>query len=321
MVRPGHVARLRLQPRGSGARVRARRGARPGRGDAALGHRVGARPQLQPRHRRSARQAGLRRDGRARRRWRRTARKSSGTTSTPWPSAIRQTRTPTGRRWPAPTAAPCGNSSHVYPDDLDAATLYAESLMNLRAVEAVDARRQAGRGHRPRSSRVLESVLARGPRPHRRQSLLHPRRGSVAVAGARAAQRASASNARAGGRTPGPYAGAHLRPHRRPRRRRRANPAGAEADRAYLKTALPGGFYVMAYFSHNLHFLADSHMMQGRFADAQQAGDAGASTRHRTLDDADGRIDGGDRPVGPAALRRARTRSSRCPERPPTGRC
>jgi hypothetical protein len=27
----------------------------------------------------------------------------------------------------------------------------------------------------------------------------------------------------------------------------------------------------MAYYSHNLHFLADSHMMQGRFADARQA--------------------------------------------------
>ena len=27
----------------------------------------------------------------------------------------------------------------------------------------------------------------------------------------------------------------------------------------------------MVYYSHNLHFLADSHMMQGRFGDAQQA--------------------------------------------------
>ena len=27
----------------------------------------------------------------------------------------------------------------------------------------------------------------------------------------------------------------------------------------------------MMYYPHNLHFLADSHMMQGRFADAQQA--------------------------------------------------
>jgi hypothetical protein len=51
----------------------------------------------------------------------------------------------------------------------------------------------------------------------------------------------------------------------------KANLAGAEADRIYLKTAPPDNFYGMAYFSHNLHFLADSHMMQGRFADARQA--------------------------------------------------
>src|SRR5262249_30817212 len=51
----------------------------------------------------------------------------------------------------------------------------------------------------------------------------------------------------------------------------RANLAGADADRAYLKTAPPATFYEMAYYSHNLHFLAYSHMMQGRFAEAQRA--------------------------------------------------
>jgi tetratricopeptide (TPR) repeat protein len=51
----------------------------------------------------------------------------------------------------------------------------------------------------------------------------------------------------------------------------RANLAGAEADREYLKTAPPATFYEMAYYSHNLHFLADSHMMQGRFDDALRA--------------------------------------------------
>src|SRR6185503_18073426 len=51
----------------------------------------------------------------------------------------------------------------------------------------------------------------------------------------------------------------------------RANLAGANADRVYLKNMPPETFYGMAYYSHNLHFLADSHMMQGRFAEAQQA--------------------------------------------------
>ena len=43
----------------------------------------------------------------------------------------------------------------------------------------------------------------------------------------------------------------------------RANLAGAEADRVYLKTAPADSFYGMAYYSHNLHFLTDSYMMQG----------------------------------------------------------
>ena len=52
-----------------------------------------------------------------------------------------------------------------------------------------------------------------------------------------------------------------------------ANAAGAAADRRYLVSAPPNGMYGMMYYPHNLHFLADSHMMQGRFADAQQAAD------------------------------------------------
>ena len=50
-----------------------------------------------------------------------------------------------------------------------------------------------------------------------------------------------------------------------------ANLSGAEADRVYLKQAPPDSFYVLAYYSHNLHFLADSDMMQGRFGEAQKA--------------------------------------------------
>jgi tetratricopeptide (TPR) repeat protein len=51
----------------------------------------------------------------------------------------------------------------------------------------------------------------------------------------------------------------------------RANEAGANADREYFKSAGDDSFYAMAYYSHNLHFLADSYMMRGRFADARQA--------------------------------------------------
>ena len=51
----------------------------------------------------------------------------------------------------------------------------------------------------------------------------------------------------------------------------RANEAGAKADREYFKIAPSDSFYGLAYFTHNLHFLADSEMMRGRLAGARQA--------------------------------------------------
>ena len=59
-VRPGDGAGLRLQPRGRDPIVRARGRARSDRRHAALGQGVGARPELQPRHRRRAREGGVR---------------------------------------------------------------------------------------------------------------------------------------------------------------------------------------------------------------------------------------------------------------------
>jgi hypothetical protein len=51
----------------------------------------------------------------------------------------------------------------------------------------------------------------------------------------------------------------------------RANQAGARADREYFKIAASDSYYALAYFTHNLHFLADSEMMRGRLAAARQA--------------------------------------------------
>src|SRR6185295_13095708 len=51
----------------------------------------------------------------------------------------------------------------------------------------------------------------------------------------------------------------------------RANEAGARADREYFKIAPADSFYGLAYYTHNLHFLADSEMMQGNLAGARKA--------------------------------------------------
>jgi len=54
----------------------------------------------------------------------------------------------------------------------------------------------------------------------------------------------------------------------------RSNALAAEIDRVYLReSGTTGSMYDILYFAHNLHFLAASHSMEGRFADAKHAAD------------------------------------------------
>ena len=160
--------------------------------------------------------------------------------------------------------------SRRYPDDLDAATLYAESLMNLRAWKlwTLDGR-PADRTEEIVA--VLESVLARDPNHlganhyyiHTVEASSNP--GRALPSAARLATLAPA----AGHLT-------HMPAHIYARvgdqaAAARANEAGAKADREYFKNAGDDSFYALAYYTHNLHFLADSSMMRGRLADARQA--------------------------------------------------
>ncbi len=160
--------------------------------------------------------------------------------------------------------------SRKYPNDLDAATLYAESLMNLRAWKlwSLDGK-PAERTEEIVA--VLESVLARDPNHlganhyyiHTVEASTNPGR---ALASATRLDRLA------------PAAGhlTHMPAHIYARigdqaGAARANEAGAQADREYFKTASADSFYGMAYFTHNLHFLADSEMMRGRLASARRA--------------------------------------------------
>ncbi|MCM3879388.1 MAG: hypothetical protein ND807_04690 [Vicinamibacterales bacterium] len=162
--------------------------------------------------------------------------------------------------------------SQKYPDDVDAATLYAESLMNLTPWKLWTL------GGKPNQNTahilaILESVLRRQPNHlaanhyyiHAVEASGNP--GRALPSATRLATLAEMSGhlvhmpAHILART-GDHAGAAA-----------ANSAGAAADLKYLATAPPNGFYGMAYYSHNLHFLVDSRMMQGRFGDARQAAD------------------------------------------------
>jgi tetratricopeptide (TPR) repeat protein len=160
-----------------------------------------------------------------------------------------------------------------YPDDLDAATLYAESMMDLHPWKLwiLD-------GHPAEGTEeivaVLESVLRRDPSHiganhyyiHAVEASPHPER---ALASARRLEALA------------PAAGhlVHMPAHVYMRigdysAAAHSNAVAAEADRVYLReSATTGSMYDMMYYCHNLHFLAAAYSMAGDFAHAKQAAD------------------------------------------------
>jgi tetratricopeptide (TPR) repeat protein len=162
--------------------------------------------------------------------------------------------------------------SKKYPDDLDAATLFAESGMNLHswALWHVDGTPEAGTEE---IVATLESVIRRDPNHlgaihyyiHATEASPHPER---ALAGA---NRLAALAPNAGHivhmpahvyiRT-GDYEAAV-----------KTNEQAADVDRAYIKASGAQGIYPMMYYSHNLHFIAMCASMNGNYADARKNAD------------------------------------------------
>src|SRR5262245_9709368 len=159
-----------------------------------------------------------------------------------------------------------------YPDDLDAATLYAESLMDLHPWQL-----WASNGAPTEGTleivRTLESVLARDSRHvganhyyiHATEASLAPERALDSAKRLETLVPAAGHLVHMPAHTymrTGNYAGAV-----------KANAAAAEVDRKYIAAAGPNGFYPTMYYNHNLDFLASAAMMTGQFARASQAAD------------------------------------------------
>ncbi|MFL6332293.1 MAG: hypothetical protein ACJ754_03025 [Pyrinomonadaceae bacterium] len=163
-----------------------------------------------------------------------------------------------------------GALSKKYPDDLDAATLYAESLMNLRPWRLWEKDGTPAEGTKEIVA-TLESVLKRNPN---HVGAIHYYIHAV---------EASPDPARALAYAPRlerlmPAAGhiVHMPAHIYQRTgdyeaSARSNEAAAAADRAYIKASGVQGVYPLMYYSHNLHFLAVSYSFAGRYADALRA--------------------------------------------------
>jgi tetratricopeptide (TPR) repeat protein len=157
-----------------------------------------------------------------------------------------------------------------YPDDLDAATLFAESLMDLRPWDlwSLDGQPQPGTEE---IVRTLEAVLARAPdHPGANHYYIH------AVEASNHPERGVPAADRLRGLVPGAGHLVHMPAHIYMRVGRyddavAANVRAVAADRAYIASAKPEGLYPMMYFPHNLDFLWSAASMEGRSADTLQA--------------------------------------------------
>jgi tetratricopeptide (TPR) repeat protein len=182
-----------------------------------------------------------------------------------------------------------GELARRYPDDLDAATLYAESAMDLRPWQLWSLDGQPAEGTEEIVA-VLESVLKRDP-DHigANHYYIH------AVEASRHPEWALPSAQRL--KVLAPAAGhlVHMPAHIDIRTGNyeaaaRANAYAAEADRDYIKNNGAQGVYPMMYYTHNLHFLSIAHSMQGRLRDAKRAADQLEAHLNPYLDNMPGMI-------------------------------
>ena len=158
----------------------------------------------------------------------------------------------------------------TYPDDLDMATLYAESAMNLNPWHLWSADGKPAEGTEE-IVRVLESVLKRDPNHlganhyyiHAVEASPRPERALPSAA--RLEKLASAAGhlvhmpAHIYARVGDHPAAAHC------------NELAVAADKKFLAATHEQGVYRLFYYSHNLHFLAFAASMEGNFAEAKDA--------------------------------------------------
>jgi pimeloyl-ACP methyl ester carboxylesterase len=154
-----------------------------------------------------------------------------------------------------------------FPDDLDAATLYAESCMNLRPWKLWSADGKPAEGTLEIIA-TLESVLRRNPKhTGANHYYIH------AIEASPNPERGLPSALRLEGLAPAAGHLVHMPSHIYIRTgdyddAARSNAEAIVADRKYIEKSGAQGVYPMMYYNHNIHFLASAHAMNGRYADA-----------------------------------------------------
>ncbi len=157
-----------------------------------------------------------------------------------------------------------------FPDDLEAGTFFADSMMNLRPwnLWTIDGAPQPGTEE---LVATLERVIVRNPNhPGALHLYIH------AVEASKEPGRAEAAADRLRPLMPGAGHLVHMPSHIYWRIGRYAdavtvNTVAADADRAYFKTASPSPIYRGLYYPHNIDFIWQSASMQGRSAETIRA--------------------------------------------------
>jgi len=157
-----------------------------------------------------------------------------------------------------------------FPDDLEAATFFADAMMNLRPwnLWTPDGTPHPGTEE---IAQTLERVLARNPdHPGALHLYIH------AIEASRQPGRAEAAADRLARLMPGAGHIVHMPSHIYWRVGRYAdavtvNTAAVQADRAYFQTAQPSPIYRGLYHPHNIDFIWQSASMQGRSAETIRA--------------------------------------------------
>jgi tetratricopeptide (TPR) repeat protein len=157
-----------------------------------------------------------------------------------------------------------------YPDDVDAATLYADSLMNLIPWQLWTKDGKPAEGTLEIVA-VLEGALKRDPNHIGANHLyIH------AVEASKNPGRALESASKLGKLAPNAGHLVHMPSHIYIRTgdyeaAAKVNEDAAAVDRAYIKATGARGMYPGMYYSHNLHFQVESYNRLGKYAEAKRA--------------------------------------------------
>jgi tetratricopeptide (TPR) repeat protein len=160
---------------------------------------------------------------------------------------------------------------HDYPNDLDAGVFYAEAMMDTQPWDYWQADAATPKGHGGEIVATLESVLKSEP--------LHP--GALhlyihAVEASNTPERAEAAADKLEPLMPSAGHIVHMPSHIYYRVGRyedamKVNELAARKDEEYIAACKAQGFYPLAYYSHNIHFLWTSAEMLGRYTQAELA--------------------------------------------------